>query len=64
MNKEEKPEYAYCVIETGTNRRISYWYVRKQDAVAWANKRKDWYDHVGNYCKVARTLVNLEISDD
>lgn len=62
--KEEKLEYVYCVVETGTNRRISYWYTRKQDAVNWCKKRKDWYDHVGNYCKVARVLVQLEVMDD
>ena len=60
MNKEPKSQYAYCVVNE-TNERVSYWYVRKQDAVSWANKRNSWYNT--NY-KVARTLVNLEIADD
>lgn len=64
MNKEEKPEYAYCVIEPVTNTRISCWYTRKHDAAAWAYKRRGWYGHVDNYCKVARTLVQLEVMDD
>ena len=61
MNKEEKPQYVYCVINPKSNERVSYWYSRKQDAVIWMNKRNSWYNP--NY-KVARTLVQLEVMDD
>ena len=61
MNKEEKLEYVYCVINPDNSERVSYWYVRKQDAVAWANKRNSRYR---TSYKVARTLVQLEVMDD
>ena len=59
--KEEKLEYVYCVVNPEDNLRVSYWYSRKQDAVAWMKKRNGWYN--SNY-KVARVLVQLEVMDD
>jgi len=60
-DKPTKQEYVYCVINTETQERISYWYTRKHDALVWAVKHNKYK----SYCKAVRFKVyDMQVLED